>query len=298
MVHDTRAISGWPAMAWLLLAFAPLSANAQNVFNAGNNTAGEDEGQPLWELGAGIAAAHIPAYPGASVDQTRAVPLPIVIYRGRFLRAGDGSLVSGQFVENERFELDISLSGSFNADSDDVDIRQGMPDLGFLFEIGPELEWHLTPESADRHWKLEFPVRAAFSVDDGSLESRGWVVSPELELELANVGRKGAELSLGISPVFAANRMMDYIYAVPDEFATAARPRFDADAGYLGTRLGVNWAHRTDNRFVIVGARVTLLDGAENRRSPLLEDDVNISVFAAVAWSLVRSKRRVGKGRE
>ena len=290
MVHELVRAIGCALVAAVLTAE---SLCAQNVFNAGNDAASEGDGLPLWELGAGIAVADVPAYPGASVNQTRAVPLPIVVYRGRFFRAGDGALVSGKVVENERFELDLSLSGSFNADSDDVDVRRGMPDLGFLFEIGPELEWHLTPETSARHWKLELPVRAAFSVDDGSLNGRGWVFTPELELELADVGLPNSELSIGVSPMFATDRLADYLYAVPAEFATPSRPTFNAKSGFVGTRFGVNWAHRSKQRFVIVGLQTTWLQGAQNDASPLIEDDVNISLFAAVAWSLVQSKRRV-----
>ncbi|MEL7537425.1 MAG: MipA/OmpV family protein [Pseudomonadota bacterium] len=277
-------------MVWLL---APLSLVAQNVVNAGNSTGEDGAGLPLWEIGAGLAAANTPAYPGSSVNQTNVLPLPIVIYRGRILRAGDGSLVSGRLAENERLELDISLNGSFNADSDDVDVRSGMPDLGFLFEIGPELEWHITPEQSRYHWKLEMPLRAAFSVDDGSLEARGWVFSPELELEIADVWKQDSELSIGLSPAFAAEDLMDYIYAVPSEFATAERPEFDANAGYLGTRFGVNWAHRSERRFFVIGLRATFLSGAENAASPLVEEKRNLGVFAAIGWTLAESKRTV-----
>ncbi|MEM1262591.1 MAG: MipA/OmpV family protein [Pseudomonadota bacterium] len=294
MVHEATIRTGPSYVVGafaLVLCLLPAAACGQNVVNAGNSAGDNDGALPLWELGAGAAAAYIPAYPGASATQTRAVPLPIVIYRGAFLRAGDGSLVSGKLVENDRLELDISLNGSFNADSDDVAIRNGMPDLGFLFEVGPELEWHLTPEGSDRHWKLEFPVRAAFSVDDGRLNSRSWVFNPELELEMPGFFDPNDELSIAVSAAFAGESLMEYLYEVPGPLATPLRPAFDATAGYLGSRLSVSWSHRSKKRFFIVGAAATFLGGAENIGSPLVEERVNFSVFAAVAWSLMQSKR-------
>ena len=107
-------------------------------------------GLALWEVGGGAAAAYTPNYPAARGMNFNALPVPIVIYRGRFLRAGDGSIVSGHVFSSERLELDVSLSGSFDADSDDVDIRRGMPDLGFLFEVGPELEVRLNDPASTR----------------------------------------------------------------------------------------------------------------------------------------------------
>ncbi|MEM8983785.1 MAG: MipA/OmpV family protein [Pseudomonadota bacterium] len=300
MVHEATKHAGARFLVTVMaLVGAAIGAPAvaQNVVNAGNSAGDDDGALPLWELGAGAAAAYVPAYPGASATQTRALPLPIVIYRGSFLRAGDGSLVSGKLIENDKLELDISLNGSFNADSDDVAIRSGMPDLGFLFEIGPELEWHLTPEDSDRHWKLEFPVRAAFSVDDGDLNSRSWVFNPELELEMPGFFNPNDELSVAISMAFAGESLMEYLYEVPNRFATPARPAFDAKAGYLGSQLSVSWSHRAKQRFFIVGVAATFLDGAENTTSPLVEERVNISLFAAVAWSLIQSKRPAPKAR-
>ncbi|MEO0996914.1 MAG: MipA/OmpV family protein, partial [Pseudomonadota bacterium] len=129
------------ALAACLLAL-PLIAlgDDEEGLSAVEASLAERPGRALWELGAGIGGAVTPAYPGSSETTTRVLPLPIVAYRGRFLRAGDGSVVSGRLFRNERLEFDVSLTGSFDADSDDVDVRAGMPDLGFLFEVGPELE--------------------------------------------------------------------------------------------------------------------------------------------------------------
>ena len=44
-------------------------------------------GEPLWELGLGVAAVRFPDYRGSDQTSTYVLPLPFVAYRGRFLRA-------------------------------------------------------------------------------------------------------------------------------------------------------------------------------------------------------------------
>ncbi len=253
----------------------------------------ERPGRALWELGAGIGGAVTPAYPGSSETTVRVLPLPVVAYRGRFLRAGDGSLVTGRLFRNERLEFDISLNGSFDADSDDVDARAGMPDLGFLFEVGPELEWRLNdPTDPRSRWKLELPLRAAFSLDDGDLSQRGLVFSPELELERPAAFGPGTELSFSVASSWAGGELMDYFYGVPAAFANPGRPAFDARSGYLQSTFGITLTQRRKRRLAVLGLRLHSHHGARNEASPLFEENFTWSVFAAVAWSLWESERR------
>ncbi len=249
--------------------------------------------EALWEIGAGVAFARTPNYPAAIGSRNRAVPLPIVIYRGRFLRAGDGSLVSGEIFKSKRLELDISLNGSFDADSDDVDIRRGMPDLGYLFELGPELEWRLSDPSNDSHkLKLEVPLRAAFSIESGKLSSRGWVFNPELELELYDRLGPGTEISLSIAASWASESLMDYFYQVDAPFAGPERALFDARDGYMQTTLGIGFSQRKDKRFLFAGILHHDYSNSANRSSPLFEANDGWSFYAGAAWSLWQSKRR------
>ena len=95
-----------------------------------------------WEFGIGAAALSLEAYPASSQTTDRVFALPYFIYRGDTFRVEDGNL-SAVAVENRRYRLDLSIGAALNVDSEDVPLRAGLPDLDFLFEIGPKLEVQL-----------------------------------------------------------------------------------------------------------------------------------------------------------
>lgn len=280
------------ALGWLLAAALGAQAHAQSQAINTAAKSGEGAKPALWELGAGIAGASTPEYPGSAGSTARALPVPVVIYRGSFLRLGDGSLASGRLVENPRFELDISLNGSFDAESDDVPARDGMPDLGFLFEVGPELEIRLDSlADADRRLKLELPVRAVFSLDDGSLNGRGAVFSPQLEYE-RDFANDRFEWSVSITPSFVTRNTAAYFYDVDERFVRPDRPAYRARGGYLQTTLGGTLQFRGERSFAALGVRYAALGGAVNDDSPLFRDDSQWTVFAVAVWRLWESKAR------
>ncbi|MEM1438580.1 MAG: MipA/OmpV family protein [Pseudomonadota bacterium] len=278
----------WAAAALCTLAAPTLAQSSASFPSQGD----DDAGLPLWELGAGVGAAVTPDYPSASGTTARVLPLPVVVYRGDFLRLGDGSAASGRLFRNERMELDLSLNGSFDAESDDVGAREGMPDLGFIFEIGPELEIILSdPAVTDRRLKLELPVRAAFSLDDRKINTRGFVFSPQLEYE-REFGN-GYEWSASVTTSVASRELHDYFYSVTPEFATPVRATYGARGGYLQSTLGFTLQKRTDKTFAAIGLRVSSLDGAANSASPLFRSREDVSVFALWVVQLWQSEKRV-----
>ena len=102
-----------------------------------------DGGQkPLWEAGVAGFGLTGPAYPGADDDVSRALVLPWLIYRGPIWRAADGTF-GARVVNNPFAEFDVGLGGALRASSDDVKVRDGMPDLGFLLEFGPRVKLNL-----------------------------------------------------------------------------------------------------------------------------------------------------------
>ncbi|MGH8495609.1 MAG: MipA/OmpV family protein, partial [Gammaproteobacteria bacterium] len=196
---------------------------------------------PLWEIGFGAGGRYGTAYPAAGEQKLKGLPFPVVIYRGDLLRIGGDNLVAGRLFTSRRLQLDISAGGSFDADSDDVDIREGMPDLDYLFELGPELEIRLDDLSdPSRQLKLEIPLRAAFSSDFTDIRPRGIVFAPELELEQYAFLGTPFQVDFRISPIFANEKFQDYFYEVEPQFARAGRPAFNAGGGYVGTELGIS----------------------------------------------------------
>ena len=205
-------------------------------------------GEPLWELGIGVAAVRLPDYRGSDQSSTYALPLPFVAYRGRFLRA-DRDGARAILFAGRRVVVDLSLSASVPNKSKDNDARRGMPDLPGTFEIGPNVNVELW-QSGDRALKLDLrlPVREAITLQT-SPRAIGVTFSPNLNLDVR--GFAGAwNLGLLAGPLFADRRHHQHFYGVAPEFATATRPAYDAPGGYAGWRATTAFSRRLGNAWL------------------------------------------------
>ena len=110
--------------AALVLASGPLAAQTATLL-------------PLWELGIGAAALHLPDYRGADQSRTYALPLPYVVYRGTWLKA-DRDGARALLLNTERVKVDVSLAAATPTRSSDNTARAGMPNLPDTAEIGPK----------------------------------------------------------------------------------------------------------------------------------------------------------------
>jgi hypothetical protein len=163
--------------------------------------------------------------------------------------------------------------------------------VDFLGEIGPQLTWRAWEES-NRSLTINLPVRASLSFGDGGIRSRGLVLNPRITYRDRDfVG--GNTLSLGIGPIFATEKLMDYFYEVRPQFALRDRPAFDADSGYLGSEISIGLSRRlTPQVRLFVGSQVGLFNGATNRRSTLLARETNWNFAFGASWAIWESSKR------
>lgn len=280
------------------LAVAVTCLLASNLSLAQQEIVLEDELQPLWEAGAFAAIFRSPEYPAADQSQNNVLAAPYFIYRGETFRVGDGSIARAVAVDKSNYELDLSLAGSFNANSDDNIARQGMPDLDFIFELGPQLKLRLTNFEFKRHGKgelfLNLQTRAAFSTDFSSLDYRGLVLQPELAYRQKGWLSDKTALSISLAPTWASERLHDYFYQVDSEFANSERQAFNARGGYLGTDLsiGVSFNASHDVR-IFLGGNVAIHSGAANVDSPLFKKKSTYSLGVGLVWRLYESEEQV-----
>ena len=253
---------------------------------------------PLWEMRLAAFGRYGPAYPASEDYQVNIIPLPLPIYRGKFLRLFDDreNPIRGRIFRRDRIKLDFAFDLNFPSDSDDVDARTDMPDLDLLLEVGPELELEFArPAIFDGRWFLGFQLRPAFSFDGLDPSFRGVVFSPELTYRKKLDSDKD-EIKVRLTPSFASEKYMDYFYTVDPAFATPGRPAFAADSGYLGTDLTLSWRNILNEKFeVLIGTRLSFHQGAANEDSPLFTQDTTFSVYAAFTWKFWESERRVPK---
>jgi outer membrane protein len=250
--------------------------------------------RPLWEAGVGGFAGSVPDYPAAGQNTVHAFALPYLVYRGDILRVGgeeNQGAVSGRFIKSDRFELDVSLSAAFPVDSGSNSARRDMPDLDFLFGIGPQLIFKLVNEPGHRKLNFNLQVRSIYSTDFSSIDHRGYVFDPKLNYTHEHVTDLDLKVFTSAGPIFATEKLMDYFYSVDTEYVTPSRRAYDADAGYLGSNITLGVSKRFNNRFrLILGTRLGIHHGATNDDSPLFKDKLNLGVFTAFAWSFKQSE--------
>ena len=252
------------------------------------------DGKPLWEFGVGAFSGWLPDYPAAGQNTVRTIAVPVPIYRGEIWRVGgeeNRGAVSGRFVNKDRYEFDVSLSGAFPVDSGSNNARRDMPDLDFLFGIGPQLIFKLINEPGHRKLNLNLQARAVYSTDFSSIDSRGYVFNPKLNYTRKHVTDLDLKVFTSVGPIFATEKLMDYFYQVDPEFVRPTRPAYDADAGYLGSNMTLGVSKRFNNRFrLMLGTRLGIHTGATNDDSALFKDELNVSVFSAFIWSIYQSE--------
>jgi outer membrane scaffolding protein for murein synthesis (MipA/OmpV family) len=245
---------------------------------------------PLWEIGLVGGALSTPAYPGAAERSNRALALPFVLYRGKVLRA-DGASISARLFDSERVELDVGFAASLPARSDEVAVRQGMPDLNPLVEFGPRVKVLLAEPSASSRVRLEMPLRMPVELASG-LRRHGLVFEPRIALEAGDsAGKWQAGASLGV--MWGNARANAYFYEVGPQFATVARAAYQAESGMMMTRLGAGLSRRLSADWRVFGfARYDDLRHAANRESPLFLKGSGLSAGLGFMWTARRSRAR------
>lgn len=246
--------------------------------------------QPLWEAGAFVGTVGTPAYPASSDRTGRVLALPYVIYRGDVLRIDRGN-VGARLMHNDDFEVDLGFAASLPASSRDVAVRNGMDDLGTLFEFGPRVRGTLVRLSAGSRIRFDLPLRTVIEVNNG-IRNQGFAAEPELTYEVRDF-YDGWRLSTGASLVIGDSKLHNYFYGVPASVVTPQRPAFDAQAGLLATRLSVSTAKSiTPDVRVFAFLRYENYDGAANRASPLFVQSSGTSAGLGLTWTFARSADR------
>src|SRR5690606_23663252 len=240
--------------------------------------------QPVWEAGVGVTALRLPDYRGADRSRSYLLPLPYLVYRSPWLSVDRGGL-KAELLEQGRLELDFSVNLSVPVRSDGNPARAGMPDLRPSLELGPQLLADLW-DSADGRSKLQLqlPLRYAFALSSSTRDA-GFIFHPRLGLDVRDfAGFRGLNAGLVIGPMFATARQHEYFYTVDPQFATPARPAYEASGGYSGTQLTLALSKRFPGYWFGGFVRADWLDGAVFTDSPLVRRKSSVAAGVAVSW--------------
>ena len=246
---------------------------------------------PLWEFGLGVGAIAFEDYRGSNTTHAYPLPVPYVVYNGKFLKA-DRDGVRGTLFNQNWLEINLSFNLTTPVRNDRE--RSGMPDLRSTVEIGPSFDFHLF-RSENRKVKLDLrmPLRAAATVES-SPHIIGWTFSPRFNVDLRDpFGLPGWNLGLLAGPLFADRRYHDYFYSVAPQFATASRPQFQAEGGYAGTQTLAALSKRYPKLWVGAYMRYDTLAGAAFVDSPLVQRKSYWTAGFGFAWMIRKSTQLV-----
>jgi len=247
--------------------------------------------EPLYEFGLGLGAIVFEDYRGSDTAHGYPLPLPYLLYNGKFLKANrDG--IRGTLFDQDRFELNLSFDATTPVRNDRE--RSGMPDLKSTVELGPSFDLHLM-RSADARMKLDLrmPVRAALTVE-ASPKIIGWTFTPRLALDIRDpLGFDGWNLGFLTGPLFADRRYHAYFYSVAPQFATTTRPAYQADSGYAGTQFITALTKRFPKFWVGAYVRYDTLSGASFVESPLVQRKSYLVGGIGFSWIISKSSQIV-----
>lgn len=271
-----------------LSGFVSLGAAAQSQIDPN----APDE--PLWEVRLGATALQGPVYPGASETKLNGVAAPLVIYRGDRFRIGEYGVARAIASESKSFEFDISLDAAYSAQ--DAEAREGMPDLDYLFQIGPQAIWHPMDtgwtEDGRRQLSVILPVRGVAASDFSYIEHAGWLAEPAIQYRSQKAGDLRSSWSATLFASFANEELMDRLYGVSPQYATATRPAYVADGGYLSTGARVSWMRELTEDFqLFLTWQGRWFGGSTNEDSPLLQEEFTNAVSVSFVWKLFKSQR-------
>lgn len=247
--------------------------------------------QPVLEFGLGIGAIAFEDYRGSDTTHAYPLPIPYLIYYGKFLKA-DREGVRGTLFDKPWMELNLSGNATTPVRNDRV--RHGMPDLKSTLELGPSLDLHLA-RTADSRVKLDLrlPVRAAVTAE-AAARFIGWTVTPRLALDVADVaGFAGWNAGVLAGPLFADRRYHEYFYSVAPQYALQTRPAYTAGGGYAGTQVITALSKRFPRWWMGAFMRYDSLAGAVFDDSPLVKRSSYWSAGFGIAWMIHTSTQMV-----
>jgi len=244
---------------------------------------------PLWEAGVLGINIHQLAYPGSDQQVNRSFVLPYFIYRGEVLRA-DRDNVGLRAFKTDTLELDIGFAAALGSSDGDIDVRQGMDDLGTLIEAGPRLRWTLQ-QSDNSSIRADFPLRAVLDIED-RFNYSGVSFEPSLFAEYISADKAFYRISAGA--LFGNEQLTDYFYQVNADEVTPWREHYNAKGGLIALRSSVSFAKRWSSKWRAFGfARYEWLQGAKNADSPLVVKDSGWSFGVGLTYIWAVSEVKV-----
>lgn len=225
--------------------------------------------ETLWQLGAGIGNITANSYPGSDQTQSITSPIPYIKIKTEWFDLDREGLHTNWFKDTN-FRLDFSFDIGLPVDSDENELRVGMPDLDPVAHVGPLLIYQLV-ESENIKWQLQLPLTYAYALDDLDVSSTGWVANPRVYFSYL-IGKYETPLHINASlgSVYGSEDFHQYYYAVDVADVTSSRSEYLAKEGLAGYRFNLSVTRRMNGYWLGLYLRYQNLDAAVFADSPLV----------------------------
>jgi outer membrane protein len=246
--------------------------------------------EAIIEIGIGAFSVHLPQYLGSDQSDSYVVPLPYFYYLDDDFKV-DRNQFTGKLWQDNNFYLDLSASAGLKVNSEDNTSRIDMPDLDWVFELGPSIKYYLTGDpQKSSYLYAEFFTRKATATDFSSFTNVGWRYGPSITYQQAfsshwiNQGKGLFELTTRANINFSDSRYINYYYGVSPLYQKKSRQAYQSDGGYAGSDISVGLTYKVNDWWLGGFARYYYLSGAEYEASPLVKQQSNWSLGFGVAW--------------
>ena len=247
-----------------------------------------NKGDTQWAVGVGLGVFDYTLYPGAKQTNQFILPAPYITYRSPKFEVDRG--IKSFIYNSETIIIDLSADFGLPVDSDDTLARKGMPDLDFVLQLGPSLEFLLNDKNKNYFdARFEIPVRVAFAVDLGNVDNIGYLVEPRFTLKHQRLSNTGLSHKATFGLKIATQEFHAYYYDVAPEFATATRSEYQSDAGFGGSFVNYRISYKTSDFIYWAFIRYQSLRGAEFEDSPLVLQNDYFFLGAGFAWIFAQS---------
>lgn len=191
-----------------------------------------------FEWGAGIVTLRINHYRGSDQFKNYYIPSPYFSYKSEIIEA-EPSFVRGVLFQNNLITIKLSLMLGLSVESEENRAREGMPDLGYLFEAGPMIILNIWRSESRKHQlTFESPIRQVFATDFTYLKPVGIFGVPFLNfISFPQKYTLGWRSEFSVALMYGNESYHDYFYTVESRYERYNRPEYHATGGYSGIQL-------------------------------------------------------------
>ena len=252
------------------------------------------EGLPVFELGAGGTAQSAPDYPGSDEYHLHGLPFPYMVYRGSVLKSDPDRGTRAEFFADDIVLLDVSFAGSYPVSRDSNQARRGMREtVDWVGEAGPRTSIRLWRGEDRQTLRFQMAARGVASTDLARVRDIGYILEPQLAWVSFHGPQRQWRISAAVSAAWTDRRLANYFYEVQEYDVAPGRPRYDAQAGYLGSSVSSSITYAYSPQFrIIFGPELGFFGGSANQTSPLFRKSESIAFSVAIIWVMYHSEKK------